>query len=506
MSETKKTKSYRASLSFVASAALFIFAACAGSQGPDSDCSDGKCDDPGETSMWGCVEKCGLDAFSETLEADMKADECYVECRGGEAAAVCELRRRDALESSQRAFTKDALRWAVADVEGVNTNNGDSRGQEYTEYYAVVHLPPTAEDEEATRFEAGRLLWAWSDEQEDWALDTTPVSIDLTRDQIDTLDLDGEPEDIVGQCIYHSWHSDVPGPLPICNGDDETCPTLDYADSAQTAAYITDKSLVPMNEEYMRMKRTVNSNCAASDLVWRCTADPLVGDASNEADPLHDPWMRGCMKSYELFTTEWRRSDPAVCSVGSRLNECGCGVDTDGDGEAELTTAGFDANNDGVIEGDELNPALLGHAVVPPQPGMGGCDTDGDGEYDIEAPPEGEPITLRGFQLGTWSSIDELPKGCRLVDTGENQRNVVACDLNAQDLINHAHDLKARCNEKYGQNVVVHVPLPGDAIVCNAPDDSAYGETCGDMPWTFPELAQSSEPDLPGLDGPSGDE
>lgn len=77
----------------------------------------------------------------------------------------------------------------------------------------------------------------------------------------------------------------------------------------------------------------------------------LLGDTSNAAAPLHDSYTRACMKAFELFQTEWRRSDSAVCVAGGRLAECGCGVDTDGDGIADIT-----------------DPKEISLALVPRQP------------------------------------------------------------------------------------------------------------------------------------------
>jgi len=31
--------------------------------------------------------------------------------------------------------------------------------------------------------------------------------------------------------------------------------------------------------------------------------------------------------------------------------------------------------------------------------------------------------------------------------------------------------------------VVVHVPVPAAALVCNPPEDGQYAASCGDMPW-----------------------
>src|SRR5688572_14104278 len=97
----------------------------------EEECTGDKCDDPGATADRECQEKCGS-----------TSNDCFTECRDAAALDHCEARRSDAIDSAQKAFTPDNIRWACADVEGVNTNGRDDRGQEYCEYYAVVQPPP----------------------------------------------------------------------------------------------------------------------------------------------------------------------------------------------------------------------------------------------------------------------------------------------------------------------------------------------------------------------------
>jgi hypothetical protein len=408
-----------------AAALSSLLFACASTQpGNDgSNCVGSKCDDPGSTADSECRNQCGSDT------------DCFDECRTGQALLHCEARRSDALLSSQRAFTKDAIRWACADVEGVNTNGKDDRGQEYCEYFAVVQPPPKVEGGQPVPAEdLGRNL----------GFGATPLSLDLTDDQI--FALEDEPDAVAGQCIFSSWHQDVRGPLPSC--ENGSCPEITVPDDQTAASWMSDKGFgFELDEELMKMKISINSNSAAADLVERCLVTPEGGDPDDANDPLHDNFIRGCMTTFELFTTEWRRSDPSVCVASMRLAECGCGVDTDGDGVADITDI-----------------AEISRAVVPRQP-----------------QPEG--ITLRGFSLGTWSGANELPAGCRYLDTGDDSQTAVACNLTASDVLASLQDPKGRCREKYGDNVVVHVPVPAEAIVCSPPTDGSYTNTCGAMPW-----------------------
>ena len=100
--------------------------------------------------------------------------------------------------------------------------------------------------------------------------------------------------------------------------------------------------------------------------------------------------------------------------------------------------------------------------VVPPQPRDG---QSGD-------------VTFRGFELGTWDDRDGLPPGCRYGDFGDGSKTLVLCDLAASDVFGSLNDPKEACRAAYGNNVVVHVPLPAEAITCNPPS-GPLGDSCG---------------------------
>lgn len=440
-------------------ACAITLAACGGGGDRGTLCENGKCDTPGSTADRVCAESCCMAAGLTGTEldtclasapnrfSDSENQACFDECREGEAVAHCEARRADALESSQVAFVPDAIRWACADVDGVNTNNQDDRGQEYCEYYAVIQPPPTEEGGELPPpVDLGRKLNNSS---------STPLSLELTDDQL--FALEDELDAVVGQCIFTSWHQDVPGPLPVCDGG--TCPNLSLPANAVVPSWMADNPeiAVPLSANFMQMKVTINSNFAAVDLVEKCMAPVSQGDPEVANDPLHDPYMRGCMGAFSLFGTEWRRSDPTICTAAMRLSECGCGVDTDADGVADLT----------IDPEDQASRFEVARALIPEQP-----NADGD-------------VTLRGFKLGTWSDPSGLPAGCHYVDIGEDTQAVVACDLTAGDVIASQSDPKERCREKYGDDVVVHIPVPTAAIVCTPPEENAYSDTCGTYPWVL---------------------
>jgi hypothetical protein len=267
-----------------------LLAACTGTPGPDPDCAEGKCDlpdDPAEVS--------------------------------------CTKRRADAFNDNRFAFTETHLRWSCADVQGVTD---DDRGQEYCEYFAIAELPGGGA---ATIL--GRNLG------EDSSYGTTPAAVDLDPAQIAALEADEAR--VVGQCVFTSWNSDIPGPTP-------------------RQAYVHG---VPVDEASFRMMFSVNSADAAQILVEDCFTIPEAG-GKDPRDPRHDDFMRGCLWNADINGTEFRKSDSFVCASMVRLAECGCSV-TGPTPLAELVSA-FDVRGfrlggwSGFVPGDE------GRSRLPP--------------------------------------------------------------------------------------------------------------------------------------------
>jgi len=339
---------------------------------------------------------------------------------------ACLKREADAFAGNQSLFTEAAIRWSCADVEGVNNNTQDDRGQEYCEFFAIVQPPPELEGSEVwpAPVDLGRIRSAEPREDGSLAIEVTDLSIDLGDDQI--YYLEDHPDAVLGQCVFTAWHSDVSGALGAC-GDGGPCDEV-------LGTLVT--------AERFRMKLPVNSNAAARDLVSQCLTVTDPGDPDDPHDPRHSAFFRGCALTAELFGTEWRRSDPAVCAAATRMAECGCGLP----GEADVAAA-----------------------LVPPQP------DDGD---------EGA-VTLRGFPLGGWAGPDKLPAGCHRIDLGDGSQTLVGCDLTAADLLDHSGDLKRRCVEKYAGDVVVYVPIPADRITCDPDPDAAFADACTETPWVI---------------------
>ncbi len=346
-----------------------------------------------------------------------------------ERLEACELRQADILQTGKPRFLEDFVRWPCGDVEGVNTNGRDDRGQEYCEYFAVVQVP----DEFGENLEErGQIFGIPGD---------TPLAPELNDDQLFLLE--DMADDVVGSCVFTSWHKDIPGPVPAC--DSGTCP---------------DVLGNEITEEFFRMRIGFNSNAAASDLVQQCLRRV---ESTNYGESLgfENEFIRGCMLVADIFGTEWRASDPQICAAAMRLGECGCGVA-------------------GAPDAD------LGFAMVPPL----SAQREQAGE---------DAVTFRGFELGTWDNPEGLPTGCSYVDigvedSGEPSKTMVTCDITGNDLIQNAADPKGFCRAKYGDDVVLHVPVPARALECNPPAEGIFSHTCEAQPWVVNASPPADEP------------
>ncbi len=172
---------------------------------------------------------------------------------------------------------------------------------------------------------------------------------------------------------------------------------------------------------------------------------PSTGYQTGEDDPvLEDGFLRGCYLADDLYSTGWRFSDSSICAAGVRLAECGCGVS-------------------GATSLEEAVESLI------PAP---------------EAQIASGEISLRGFPLGGWSGLESLPSGCSYLETGDDGKTLVTCELYASDVLDNLQDLKGMCRKRYGDNVVVHVPIAQDQISCTPPAEGRYN-TCSETPWVL---------------------
>lgn len=295
----------------------------------------------------------------------------------------------------------------------------DDRGQEYTEYFAVLQLPPKEENLEAGPPQVIGLVGSVN-EPIDFTREFSDddPSDDLTDHQMDQLLTVAEenPEQSFGSCVFTSWHQDnlrpleVNGALPVPNN-----PVSWF----QGDAY--DLNITP---GVFQMKIGINSNNAAADLVDNCTVAVKGMDfetAENLPRParlsrnLDDTFDRGCMRTYELFTTEWRRSDPTICTAPMKLSECGCNLEVTVAGE----TVPVPVDAKLFLDDDrDQGWAAISKILVP---SLGDSQTDFYEALAAVAPAGAvqnalfsfadrrneEQFYLRGFPLGAWNDSDQ---------------------------------------------------------------------------------------------------
>jgi hypothetical protein len=410
----------RITIKWSATAALCLLGmvGCSSDSGEGIDdqttgCEGDKCDTPNDTNA--CFAR--LEQLSNMNNGALTPDELSM-CTA-DAEKMCQDRGQQIIRGNQQSYTPTALRWSCADVAGVSNNNRDDRGQEYCEYFAIVKAPGAAAPTVLGR-------------------EGKPPGINLTADQKGKLDDLGDAE--VGKCVFTSWHEDVPGPIPACASADN-CPKV---------------AGVPIDTATFRMQDSVNSNNAAFALIKDCldTTPPSA---------YADDFQRGCMMTYQLYRTEWRKSDPTICAAAMRLTECGCD---------SARSRGLDPDN---------RAKLIARTLIPKQDGRAGSK-----------------VTLRGFPLGTWTGMNALPAGCEYVSTGveasgAESHTIVQCKLTANDLLTFSGDMKEQCRKKYGENVVVHVPVP-QALVAQATCTPPDGKTCSATPWVVAAAPAASSP------------
>ncbi len=381
---------------------------------------------------------CGDDA--KPLPPEEAVDELF---------ETCTQRKREAFNPNQPAFRSDVLRWSCADTAGVS---GVDRGQEYCEYFAVVRLGTKGGARAVTQPLVlgsvypiiNRAKETGSDRDlkphlRDREYGATPHGLSLTAEQRSWLEED--PTRQVGQCVFSSWNQDATATL-ACDLD----PTLPCPDATG----------LDVSKQFFQMKFETNSNEAAQALLEDCIyggnqaliPDNAVvvpegtGQPAAEGQPPvfeevpdprtdPDPFMRGCFLNAGFNQTEHRKSDTVLCTAAMRMAECGC---------------------------ESSTPTSLMEML--------------------------SPKTYRGFPLGSWARADALPPGCEYLDIHDDSQTLVACALSAADVLRGTNDVKQICREKYGPDVVVHVPFPAGSIRCDkAKGNPAHNSDCPARPW-----------------------
>lgn len=358
----------------------------------------------------------------------------------------------------------DVTAWNNGEFEStscISVGPADDRGQEYCEYFAVIDPAKIAPDA-TDKFEDLQVLGRTTS-----TANGAPYNFDfdqLSGEQLLWLEDEEDPDAVVGACVFTSWHWDTTAP----SQNPEQLDVHGYE----------------VSFDNFRMHGRFNSNGAARKLVF----DALAGIAASTRDRRESgqpaaahPYWAACMGMTDCPSTqsgcgggvEWRVSDPTISAMVSTMSECGCFVE--------------------LPDGTQVRDAeAIAAAVIPD-----GGDGDGDGLLD-----------LRGFRIGTWSGENELPANCRYVEhdanpeTGaEDTHTIVECDITAGDIANttNASEMKDFCRGKYGDDVIVHVPLPADLIKCE-PAEDAPPYCGGAAPWAFddvPDTVELTNDDIP---------
>jgi hypothetical protein len=411
----------------------FLFAAiaaCGPSDNTRLDCDDsGKCDTPGGTVQEQCTNS-----------------------------------RVNAMDDKRPHFTEAGVRWSCKDVNGVtsNSNTSDDRGQEYCEYFSMLHtngIPEVIMNEQGPVFcdsttPCGQgvcdesIFSCVTSKTPDISepadvlgknikgATTTPLDPVLKPGQLEWLSQN--PNAKVGECVFTSWHKDI---------------TRAVASTETLGGYKLSATTPGATNKLFQMEVQFNSNGAAQQLVQDCLK---AGDTKIE-----DGFMRGCTMCGDASCVPWRKSDPSVCTMAMRIAECGCSVE---------------------VGGKKLNLA---------------------DDKDLQTAEElFVPHDRRGFTLGTWDGMNQLPTGCRYVKMGDPttvtvggvsvedpsaDQTIVACDLKGSHIsAATAKDPKEACRVTYGDEVVVHVRAPTAEMAKLTCDTTKAG--CETAPWDFENL------------------
>jgi hypothetical protein len=388
----------------------------------------------------------------------------------GTLKEMCTNARVPAMDNARPHFTDIGVRWSCRDVNGVSasSNTLDDRGQEYCEYFTMLHangIPEVITNEqgpvfcdESTPCAAGTCDTSIFSCVSGTTVDTTEKASVLGKNLTDGVSVTGldpkltsgqlewltqNPSAKVGECVFTSWHADI---------------TRRPTSTEQIAGFGLNARTPGKTDPLFRMAVGFNSNGAAQALVNDCLK---AGDKKFE-----DGFERGCNSCGHENCVPWRKSDPSVCTMAMRVAECGCTVSV-------KTTSGSMKKLDLAKSGDL---AIAKELFVPK--------------------------SRRGFALGTWDNIDQLPSGCRYVETGDPKtitvngvtipderagRALVSCDLLGSHITSAtAKDPKEACRTAYGDDVVVHVRAPTPDIATLSCDTSK--PQCAGVPWDFENL------------------
>lgn len=470
--------------------AALVLAACGGDDGndagsgADSAADGGKFDTPSSAPEY-CAEKACADRLADSAARDFVqpgfirwqcGDVSGVTGPGNEGSTADCTQFNDGVRSGDLdvavACHQGTPGCQIDDVEAWNAGDfgstscvqvaasgggGDDRGQEYCEYFAIIdgsRIAPDADDASSWRETVTLGRTTGSSNGAPYNFDFG----DLGGEQLLWLEDEEDPDAAIGACVFTSWHWDTTAP------------------SRGAGSY--DIHGVEVSFDNFRMHGRFNNNGAARKLVF----DGLAGIATaaerrrEGGQPAAEhPFWAACMGMVDCPRqgtncgggVEWRVSDPTIAAATALLSECGCFVE--------------------LPDGTRITDAQqIAGAVVPE-----------GGEYPVPIEFAGETLDfLRGFRIGTWNDPNGLPAGCRYIEHDADSEQglvdthtLVACDIRASDLANttNASELKEFCRRTYGDDVIVHVPLPAELIKCEPPEGSSpYCQ--GLAPWSMDDV------------------
>ena len=67
----------------------------------------------------------------------------------------------------------------------------------------------------------------------------------------------------------------------------------------------------------------------------------------------------------------------------------------------------------------------------------------------------------------------------------DGAHTIVVCDLTAAEVLQNASEPKAWCRESFADDVVVHIAIDPEAVVCTPDPEVAYGDDCPTHPWVL---------------------
>jgi hypothetical protein len=341
-------------------------------------------------------------------EVGSGADEVKVASTLWEHAASCDanITRHAGVRQQERAL--GSIRWICGDrddlkVEDSSPNgNLQTAGQEYCEYAAYSNGKRVDKLSDAVK---GKPLTCMF----------TSIYQDASTDDAKLAKALASPENLgapVAKSVVRmkaSFNSRSAAAGLISDAADflKTTPADDVKRHLRTAAcFVAAKT-----KDHGKLQAACDVKNLADDAAWKkaeAAGAKVLVPADGEAFELQQDIV-ACMTVATAGGDEWRQSDPHIYQVASRaMGECGC-------------------------------------SYPDPEGGLAGLD---------------------GFSMGTWSSLEQLPAGCRrAVVDGKPSEQLTLCEVPAQEIgdlefdEDKSNDLQRFCNARFGKDIILTAPL-----------------------------------------------